>query len=126
MSESPKYSRPHRENANTHPADILLNTKQKCRSPAEKAAADKAKAVQDQESAMKAQKDRHMAVAQIAQLEDAIQREDKAYPIITGERGPRKSKTAVTTIHYSDYHDTDTSNSDTKGTAPKGNVQGLR
>ena len=100
MSESQKNSRPRREKANTHPADVLLNAKQKRRSPTEKAAADKAKTDRDEESAAKAQKSRHNAVAQIAQLEDRIQREDKAYPIITGEIGPCKSKTTATTSHF--------------------------
>ena len=100
MSESQPNSRPRREKANTHPADVVLNAKQKRRSPAEKAAADKAKADQDEESATKAQKSRHNAVAQIAQLEDTIQQEDKAYPIIAGEIVPCKSKTAAITSHF--------------------------
>ena len=73
MSESQKNSRPRREKANTHPADVLLNAKQKRWSPTEKAAADKAKTDQDEESAAKAQKSHHNTVAQIAQLEDRIQ-----------------------------------------------------
>ena len=100
MPESQMNSRPRREKANTHPADVVLNAKQKRQSPTEKAAADKAKADQDEESATKAQKSRHNTVAQIAQLEDMIQREDRAYPIIASEIGPCKSKTAARTSHF--------------------------
>ena len=92
MSESPAYSWPCHENANTHPAGVILNAKQKCQSPAQKAATDKDKAAQDQESVMKAQKNCHTAVAQVTQLKDTICQEDKAYPIIASERMLRYSR----------------------------------
>jgi hypothetical protein len=119
MSESPKYSWQKCSNANTHPADVLLNMKQKHCTPAKKAAADKAKASKDKEGAIKAKKDHCKAVAQIVKLEDAIQQEDKVYPIITSEIGPCKPNTAN---HDPEYHDMDMSNLESKGIATKENV----
>jgi hypothetical protein len=93
--------------------------KQKRCTSAEKAAADKAKASKDKEGAIKAKKDRRKAVAQIAKLEDAIQQEDKAYPIIASEIGPFKPNTAN---HDPEYHDMDTSNLESEGIATEENV----
>jgi hypothetical protein len=83
MSE--KEPRPRRKNANTHPARILLN--QKRRTTTEKAAIDKEKADRKADAASKTQMDRNAAVTEIAQFEDALQKEDKAYGKSTSGKG---------------------------------------
>lgn len=107
MSENLKDSRPRRANANTHPAQVLLDAKQKRRTTAEKAADDEAKATKDMEEATKAQTNRQAVVARIAELEDAMQREDKAYPNIKGRR-PRKPRLAKVS-HLERASETDSS-----------------
>ncbi|KAH9174066.1 hypothetical protein EDB89DRAFT_2068010 [Lactarius sanguifluus] len=82
--EIPKR-RPRRVNANTHPGKIVNDLKQKRRTTAEKIADDKAKASKEKEEATKAKKNRRAEVTQVAELEDALRREDRAYPNIVNE-----------------------------------------
>ncbi|KAH8979778.1 hypothetical protein EDB86DRAFT_3088552 [Lactarius hatsudake] len=79
--------RPKRTNANTHPGRILLDNKQKHRTPAEKAAMDKEEAERKADAALKIQMRRKEAVIRIAKLEDALRKEDKAYPNSTRGKG---------------------------------------
>jgi hypothetical protein len=88
MSEDLTYSQPRRTNANLHPAQAVLDAKQKHHTPAQKAADDEAKLLQEKEEATNAQKNRQAAVAQIGELEDALQEEDKTYPKIVSKNTP--------------------------------------
>ncbi|KAH9018449.1 hypothetical protein EDB84DRAFT_1442430 [Lactarius hengduanensis] len=79
--------RPKRTNANTHLGRILLDNKQKCRTPAEKAAMDKEEAERKADAALKIQMRRKEVVIRIAKLKDALQKEDRAYPNSTCGNG---------------------------------------
>ncbi|KAH9023608.1 hypothetical protein EDB85DRAFT_1894713 [Lactarius pseudohatsudake] len=82
MAERPKCT-----NVNTHPGRILLDNKQKCRTTAEKAAMDKEKAERKADAALKIQMRRKEAVIRISKLEDALWKEDRAYPNSTRGNG---------------------------------------
>ena len=111
--------RPRRTNANTHPTQALLKNKQKRRTPAEIAATDEAKAIKEKEEATEAQRNHHAAIARVAELEDAIQREDKAYPVITSsESHAHKLQRAS-----HDSQDNKTDDLVTEGTALKEHVE---
>jgi hypothetical protein len=72
-------TRPRRANANIHPGQIVIQSKQKRRTAAEKAAAVKEKADRKADAALKAQENRSAVVARIAQLEDSLQKDDRSY-----------------------------------------------
>ncbi|KAH9021547.1 hypothetical protein EDB84DRAFT_1565261 [Lactarius hengduanensis] len=85
MEDEIPRPRPRRVNANTHPGKIVNDLKQKRRTTAEKVADDKAKASKEKEETTKAKKSRQAEVAQVAEVEDALRREDRAYPNIVSE-----------------------------------------
>ncbi|KAH9037034.1 hypothetical protein EDB84DRAFT_1675719 [Lactarius hengduanensis] len=85
MEDEIPRPRPRRVNANTHPGKIVNDLKQKRRTTAEKVADDKAKASKEKEETTKAKKTRQAEVAQVAEFEDALRREDRAYPNIVNE-----------------------------------------
>ena len=76
MSENSLEAQPRCAKANTHPAQVLLDGKQKCHTTTKKAANDKAKATQELEEATNAWKNQEAAIAQISNLKDTIQQED--------------------------------------------------
>lgn len=51
MSENTQNARPHQAKANTHPAQVVLDTKQKRPTTSEKATDDKAKVAQENQEA---------------------------------------------------------------------------
>ncbi|KAI9446078.1 hypothetical protein H4582DRAFT_2069422 [Lactarius indigo] len=85
MSDDASRPRTRRANANTHPGKIINDLKQKRRTTSEKAADDQAKASKEKKEAAVAKKNRRAIVAQVAEVEDALRREDKAYPNIVNE-----------------------------------------
>ncbi|KAH9019475.1 hypothetical protein EDB84DRAFT_1566053 [Lactarius hengduanensis] len=85
MEDEIPRPRPRRVNANTHPGKIVNDLKQKRRTTAEKLADDKAKASKEKEETTKAKKNRQAEVAQVAEVEDALRREDRTYPNIVNE-----------------------------------------
>ncbi|KAH9028747.1 hypothetical protein EDB85DRAFT_2147704 [Lactarius pseudohatsudake] len=85
MEDEIPRPRPRRVNANTHPGKIVNDLKQKRRTTAEKVADDKAKASKEKEETTKAKKSRQAEVAQVAEVEDALRQEDRAYPNIVSE-----------------------------------------
>lgn len=86
MSENSLEAQPRCAKANTHPAQVLLDGKQKCHTTTKKAANDKAKATQELEEATNAWKNQEAAIAQISNLKDTIQQEDWAYPNIISQK----------------------------------------
>ena len=114
MSENLVESRPRRTNANTHPGKIILDSKQKRRTPAEKAAAEETKAMHELEQATNTQKSRQASIARIAKLEDAIQREDKVYPNTVSKKSRKSQKTRT----HSDDNETEQSDASDSSTAP--------
>ena len=86
MSENSLEAWPRHAKANTHPAQVLLDGKQKRCTTAEKAADDKAKATQELEEATNAWKNREVSIARISNLKDTIQQEDRAYPNIISQK----------------------------------------
>jgi hypothetical protein len=104
--------RPKRTNANTHPGQVVINSKQKRRSAAEIAAANEEKTRRVTEVASKAQEDRQAEVARIAQLEDALQREDVSYRkalIASGKGTPQSHVTAKASYREAETGGEDTS-----------------
>ncbi|KAI9428991.1 hypothetical protein H4582DRAFT_2090405 [Lactarius indigo] len=85
MSDDASRPRTRRANANTHPGKIINDLKQKRRTTSKKAADDQAKASKEKKEAAVAKKNRQVIVAQVAEVEDALRREDKAYPNIVNE-----------------------------------------
>ncbi|KAI9430960.1 hypothetical protein H4582DRAFT_2085724 [Lactarius indigo] len=85
MSDDASRPRTRRANANTHPGKIINDLKQKRHTTSEKAADDQAKASKEKKEAAVAKKNRRAIVAQVAEVEDALRREDKAYPNIVNE-----------------------------------------
>lgn len=78
-------ARPRWAKANTHPAQVVLDAKQKQRTTSEKAADDEAKVAQENQEATNAMKKWQAAIAWVGALEDALQWEDKAYPSIVSK-----------------------------------------
>ncbi|KAI9431484.1 hypothetical protein H4582DRAFT_2084958 [Lactarius indigo] len=85
MSDDASRPRTRRANANTHPGKIINDLKQKHRTTSEKAADNQAKASKEKKEAAMAKKNRQAIVAQVTEVEDALRREDKAYPNIVNE-----------------------------------------
>ncbi|KAI9441549.1 hypothetical protein H4582DRAFT_2055430 [Lactarius indigo] len=85
MSDNASRPRTRCANANTHPGKIINDLKQKRRTTSKKAADDQAKASKEKKEAAVAKKNRRAIVAQVAEVEDALRREDKAYPNIINE-----------------------------------------
>ncbi|KAI9436942.1 hypothetical protein H4582DRAFT_2078010 [Lactarius indigo] len=85
MSDDTSRPWTRRANANTHPGKIINDLKQKHHTTSEKAADNQAKASKEKKEAAVAKKNRRAIVAQVAEVEDALRREDKAYPNIVNE-----------------------------------------
>lgn len=103
-------ARPKRSKANTHPGQIVNDNKQKRRSQAEIASANEERARKETEAASKAQEDRQAEIARIAQLEDAIQREDTSYrkaSIPSGVGAPQRH-----TVAQASYREAETGGED--------------
>jgi hypothetical protein len=85
-------TRPSRSNANTHPAQVLLEGKTKRRTPAEKRAQDAAAAEKNREEAAKVEKEHQDGIKRIAAMEDSLKRDDHNYGKDTPPYRPQATK----------------------------------